>query len=268
MKITFFTLIFAFALGLALISSSYGQKEGLVGYWNFDDKTNLGNDNSKEGNHSATKGNATWTKDGKFGGALSCDGKSWIEVPNSDSVSIKIDQVSLLLWINFVEVGNFYQHLIIKTTPGVQTAYHISLCRNGYATGGFYFDANTPDRALNMTKEAPEPDVWYHLAGVYDGKELRIYLDGKLAEGAKQEGFDNPVAQSGNLVQVKEPLTIGADMKGENGCRGLLDEIAVFNRALTEEELKIAMEQGVAGLLAVQPGEKVAIIWGLLKGKP
>jgi hypothetical protein len=266
MKITFVTL--TLALGLALMSSSYGQQEGLVGYWTFDDQTNLGHDNSKEGNHSATKGNATWTKEGQFAGALSCDGTSWLEVPNSDSVSIKGDQVSLLVWVNFVEVENFYQHLIIKTTPGVQTAYHISLCRSGYATGGFYFDANTPDRALNMTKEAPKPEVWYHLAGVYDGKELRIYLDGKLAEGAKQEGFDNPVAQSGNLVQVKEPLTIGADLKGENGCRGLLDDIAVFNRALTEEEVKSAMELGVVGLLAVQPGEKTAIIWGLLKGKP
>jgi len=263
MKMMFLTFSLVLALGFALVSSSYGQG-GSVGYWNFDDQANLVKDISKFGNHGAKKGNATWSKDGKEKGALSCDGSSWIEVPDSDSVSISGDKLSLVLWVNFAEVENSYQGLITKGDSKT-TAYHISLCRSGYATGGFYFDANTPDRALCMTKEAPKPKVWYHLSGVYDGKELRIYLNGKLAEGAKIEGFDNPMPQSGNVVQVKAPLRIGAWAEGDSPCKGLLDEVAVFNQALTEGEVKTIMERGVAAFLTVQPKEKLATTWGLIK---
>ncbi len=233
MKMTFFTLTLAFLLGFALILSSYGKEGGLVGYWKFDDEANLGRDSSEMGNHGATKGNAKWA-DGKFGGALSCDGSSGIEVPDSDSLSIKGDKVSIVIWANFAEVGNFYQHLITKNglNKDMFAAYHLLVSRSGYIGGVFSFDAMTESgRALKpgcASNVAPEPNVWYHLAGVYNGKDQRIYINGKLAEGSEENDWDNPSPQSGNLIQSGEPLTIGFSTIHNFYSKGLFDEAAVF----------------------------------------
>ncbi len=270
MKMIFFILTLLLALGFALIPSSYGKEGGLVGYWKFDNKANLGEDSSDFGNHGEAKGNAKGSKDGSFGGVLELDGKSQIEVPDSDSLSIKGDKVSLVVWVNFTEIGDFYQAIISKdgSNGDLFADYHLSVCRSGYLGGAFFFDGmTTKGRAtapICATKEAPQPKAWYHVAGVYDGKEQRMYINGKFGESAGGGG-DNPVAQSGDLLQTGNPLRIGHNTIHNWFTRAFIDEAAVFNRALSEGEVKKVMEGGVFALLAVQPKGKLSTVWGQIK---
>ena len=45
----------------------------------------------------------------------------------------------------------------------------------------------------------------------------------------------------------------------------IIDEIVVYNKALTEEEVKASMKLGLPGVLAVKPTGKLAVMWGDLK---
>ncbi|MBM3238950.1 LamG domain-containing protein [Candidatus Poribacteria bacterium] len=251
--------------------TAHAQPKELVGYWMFDDKDNLSKDSGIYGNDAQKAGNGKveWSSNGKFGGALLLNGNSWLEAPDSDSLSIDGEQVSVMAWVNFSAIGDFYQSVVAKKGPGgdKHAAYHLTLIRNGYIGGGFFFDALTEKgRALNSIKPQEKPKTWYHIAGVYDGNSQRMYLDGKLALGNGQDGFDNPQKQSGKLIKSEEPLLIGNGWDGTIMHGGLIDDVAIFNRALTAEEIEKAMRLGVAaGVLVVDFSGKLATTWSRLK---
>ena len=83
-------------------------------------------------------------------------------------------------------------------------------------------------------------EKWYHVAMVYDGASLRGYVNGKL---------DGTRAASGALQATDESLKIGAyaPVNGGSGggfcLLGKIDEVALFNRALTASEIKSIYSQ-------------------------
>ena len=102
------------------------------------------------------------------------------------------------------------------------------------------------------------------MAGVYDGKEIAIYIDGKKVVHQNA---------SGEMIPTTGPLFIGAkwDDPAHPGdyWKGMIDELAIFNRGLTEEEIKEVMEKGLKAILmpstAVNAEDKLAVTWGEIK---
>ena len=93
---------------------------------------------------------------------------------------------------------------------------------------------------LTAAKTDWEADRWYHLAGTYDGKQMRIYIDGALA-GEK--------GHSGDIDGAYAEVHIGG--RGGQYClTGAVDEAKVFARALPPNEIKASRERGVAALAA------------------
>lgn len=86
-------------------------------------------------------------------------------------------------------------------------------------------------------------DVWYHVAAVYDGTQIQLYLNG-AAEGS-------PGARTGVVPTGSEPVRVGA--RGTTAPAehydGLLDEIGVWSRALTLSELNCVYSAGLGGLM-------------------
>ena len=68
-------------------------------------------------------------------------------------------------------------------------------------------------------------------------------------------------------MDTEEPLTIGDDLRefGNEGTRGIIDEAAVFNHALTQDEVQRAMDDGVLPFLSVSAKGKLATIWADIK---
>ena len=63
-------------------------------------------------------------------------------------------------------------------------------------------------------------------------------------------------------------LEIGRRVGGSIPLTGAVDEVAVFNVALEEEDIKDSMEKGmerVLGIAAVSPSDKLAVTWGQIK---
>jgi len=102
-----------------------------------------------------------------------------------------------------------------------------------------------------------ETKKWYHVAFVFDGKDgnQKIYVDGKLDAEVVKGNRDVPATTSS--------LWIG-ELDANRGFKysGLMDEVALWNRALNENEIKTAM-QGIS--LAIEYKGKLAITWGKLK---
>ena len=73
--------------------------------------------------------------------------------------------------------------------------------------------------------------AWHHVAGVYDGVEMRLYVDGKL---------DNYGLASGTITVDGAPIYIGGNSeKPDRYWDGLIDDVCVYCYALNETEINV-----------------------------
>ena len=99
---------------------------------------------------------------------------------------------------------------------------------------------------------------WHHLAGTYDKKSVKSYVDGVVEADAPFDGTPD---------ESPGPLTIGDCYGFPYPVKGLMDEVGLFNVALTEEEINRLMNDGLSEVLSVSPSGKTAVTWGRIKGR-
>ena len=76
-------------------------------------------------------------------------------------------------------------------------------------------------------------------------------------------------APNGATFQSDDPITLGVpNLNNANGLKGIIEEIRISNVARTEDEIQEAMDVGLAQILNVEPGGKLATRWGYLKHVP
>ncbi|MDB6015981.1 MAG: Peptidase BlaR1 [Pedosphaera sp.] len=83
-----------------------------------------------------------------------------------------------------------------------------------------------------------EVNTWYHVAMTYDGKIMKLYVNGNV---------DGSMPASGPITVTANPLLIGGDGFGGWDFAGLVDELSLYNRALSAEEIQSIYEAGSAG---------------------
>jgi hypothetical protein len=190
-------------------------------------------DASNQANDGAIFG-ATWTSQGRFGSALAFDGpNAYVAVPAQPSLNIT-GALTLQAWIYpFVLEGA--QTIVYKTSTGDLNSYDLALI--GSAVG---FGISTPDgwsghitNGVNLV-----PNTWYHVAAVYNDatSNVHIYVDGVAV-------LSEPAVQA--LPANNGPLYIGTGYAGDQ-FRGRIDEVRLYNRALTAEEIQHDMATPVA----------------------
>ena len=195
------------------------------------------------GHHGALKGEAHYAA-GKtgFGFELDRNGVSGsIEVPASDAWNRGTNDFSVELWANFRQLEN--------SAPGQagSTAFigadEGAGSRNkwffGLGGGKLYFHVNQAGGAPLFLAQTPfggASNQWHHLAVTRASGVFRIYVNGALA-GSETNAVEIP--------RVSAPLTIG-QVEGF-GLFGSMDEIAMFNRALTAGEVGSIYQAGAAG---------------------
>jgi hypothetical protein len=92
-----------------------------------------------------------------------------------------------------------------------------------------------------------QTNTWYHVAQTYDGATLKLYVNGKL---------DGQLAATGPMVTTTEPVRLGGG--ADNGCtaynyNGILDEPAIYNRALSSNEIAAIYNAGSNGKCPLPP---------------
>jgi prepilin-type N-terminal cleavage/methylation domain-containing protein len=213
---------------------------GLVGYWSFDEGTGtIAYDLSGYGNNgtlnnfnfTATSG---WTT-GKIGKALIFDGSNdWVRVSSSTSLDIN-KNISVFAWVNrsrIVDwervVGKFYWSGGNTGSWELDLGQGYLVCR--FNINGIWVYANAPAGTNNAT------GTWYFVGCVYDGSRLYNYVNGELKATSMA---------SGNITTTTYPLAIGTTSDGasiQNVIQGIIDEVRIYNRALSDSEIKALYE--------------------------
>mgnify|MGYP002035802529 FL=1 len=225
--------------------------EGLVGYWPLDDsvKDEVGKHDGK------LEGGAKFVKDADRGQVLEVNGENTIDggkaiVPHADDLSFAItDSYSLSVWVKAIALPGHWAGIVNKSRDQ-EPWYGLWLDdSNRWCFGG-----------ENIFGSTPKTKRWYHLVLVQDAeaKERLSYVDNK-----KDIKGGDPIEASG-----------GGDLwfGGANCCafaeqfHGRIDDVAIFNRALSEKEIPDAGE--IVQMLPVQLKGKLTTTWAKIRQSP
>jgi len=149
------------------------------------------------------------------------------------------DQLTVEIWCKpFTSVG---QHgILTKWTAVTGGPFLMRLWRNNKVTffiqtGEEHNGRINKDYTGITSKTSIPKDKWAYLVGVYDGKNLNIYINGKL---------DASKSWTGKVVRGIPDTVIGEDRDNSHPFVGIIDEIAVYKRALSQTEIKNHYEIG------------------------
>jgi len=243
-----------------------GVADKAVGMWLFDDGGgDTAKDSSGNGNDGTLVSGPEWV-DGKFGGALKFDGTATlVDCGTGDSLNLAgSTNFSLAAWIKPASAQS--DKVIVWKGLGCSTwsQYFLGVgCHEsaGGASGpklAFHFRTGNNSSKLEVADKEDLPvGNWLHVAGTYDGSQLKLYRDGELVSTQDAEG--EPWAST-------EKTYIG----GDPGCGvrgifdGLIDEVMVFDVTLTDSEVKELATAGATGA-AVEPAGKLSTTWAKIK---
>lgn len=256
------TLACAALLFAAAVTHTYAiSLDDAFAVWLLDeDSGDVAVDSSALGNDGVITG-AEWT-DGKFGGGLQFEGND--AVVNAAATGILSDAISEVLWVKFddFDVEHMFGYIHASDTANARYYYFSTWINGGPPHDGVHMgvlDAGGAwGRGMAIPKQFDE-DQWYHVAGVADGVggSHKVYIDGTLVSDT---GF-----AAGELIGTPDVLSVGTVPNEGKGLHGVVDEIAFFNIALTEDDVVEIMNEGMAGAAAVESRGKLSITWAGLK---
>jgi hypothetical protein len=211
---------------------SYVPTNGLVGWWPFNGNAN---DESGNGNHGTVNGATLATdRNGKSNSAYSFDGiSSYISVPNSSSLNITGNQITLSFWLYNMrndinhkgiskggwDVGSGYEFLFLEDN-GLQLSGNKGGLQRTESVNGAKFLNN-----------------WVHLVAVFNNGVGNFYINNvKISANLNGNKFTNFNATDLPLIFGKRSDQIKL-LKGF--VLGKMDDIAIYNRALSDQEVKM-----------------------------
>lgn len=202
--------------------------QGLVLHFNFDqmDKNNVIVDQSDHGHGRAC--GVKWNPAGKSGGAGEFDATN-SHILIAGAPALNVTQATFAVWFKTAKSGRFNRSILDKGEGG-----GLSLEITGEAGGGkLKFTVGN----VSCLSDSPVADGdWHHGAATVDDKNLKIHLDGKLQKQAAYRRGTIPIADAGLVIGLK--MSGPAPQAKDRSFDGLLDDLMIFNRALSEEELR------------------------------
>jgi hypothetical protein len=194
---------------------------GLVAAYGFNEGSGtIVNDASGNRNSGTLQGAALWTTSGKYGNAISFNGTSAVVgIPNSPLLQLRT-AMTLEAWVNPSRLTGVWRDVIYK------------------GNDNYYLEADSTSAKPATRGALGTPlfgtgalitNTWAHLAGTYDGATVRLFVNGVQVSSR---------AQTGQIAISTNPLQIGGDSIYGQYFPGRIDEIRVYNRALSAAEIQ------------------------------
>jgi hypothetical protein len=255
-KTLFFNAGLVLLFSLVAISQVEAQTcvappDGLVSWWPGDGNA----DDIQNGNDGTLQNGATFAQ-GLVGQAFSLDGiDDFVNVGNAPTLHVSAGNFTVEAWVKFNVEGVFPDiddmSIADKISPeGInQNGWRLMRQRDN---GHFWFcfgggtingcDFNDDRTGMNATSvrstTVAQKNVWYHVVGILSSDQIAIYVNG-IREGEKAR----PLFTDTHATD----LLIGANAPEGAHLNGLVDEVAIYNRALSAAEIQAIFNAGRAG---------------------
>ena len=194
---------------------------GLVALWPGE-----GNANDSIGSNNGKLVGGAGFADGKVGRAFLLNGRnSYVSIPDSPSLDVFTTSITVMAWIkvNHSTANSDWAWIVTKGNSswrmmGTTYAKTVYFAASGTSSDGIAGSRNVND------------GQWHHVAGVYDGANLFLYVDGAL---------DVSQPASGSVSQNNYPVEFGQNAEAlRTPFNGLIDEVSIYNRALSASEIR------------------------------
>ena len=216
-----------------------GPTAGLVGYWNFDENAGTtAADGSSNGNTGTLSSGAAWGS-GQNNSAVSLDGvDDYVQVGARSSLAMT-SAVSLTAWIFPTGAGSstFMGGVIVNK----EGEYEVVRFPDGTIQLAFA-NTNPGFQFINTGYVAPL-NQWTHIAVIYDNGTIKTYANGSLVHTY------NGAGAIGDVLTGENDFRIGGRQTTSQHFQGRIDEVRVYNRAITASEIIAVMGDPVSGLV-------------------
>jgi len=200
---------------------------GLLAWWKFDEAEGSNAGDSSGNKYTGTLvGEPQWQPSGgKIGGALQLDGKDdYVEITKNANFDLT-DQITVMAWIKVNAFDKAWQSIVTKGDnswrmqrsgqPNTLEFACTGVSNNVWGSVGGKTDVNDGS--------------WHHVAGVYDGKKICLYVDGKLDVSSEGSGYIN---------KNDWPVLIGENaQRTERQWNGLIDDVRIYDCSFSETEV-------------------------------
>ena len=207
---------------------------GLLGHWRLNESGGTSVADASGNKNIGTTIGAVRTPAGRINSAVILDGfNDAVTIPPSTSLNSVTNQVTLSVWLYRTVAKTSWQNIVTRQYgTSTQEQFALALSGNAYA-----FVVNTLNSGSKVLSAGTNKvNEWVHLAGVYDGSTMKLYVDGNLL--ATMTGV------TGNLRMENKPLFFGGGADGfdpnalSQFVSGLIDDVRIYKRALNITEIK------------------------------
>ena len=233
-------------LSIVSLSLANVAEDGLVAYWPFDEgKGKEAIDVTDNGHDGEFNDDPKWVE-GKFGTALEFDGEDDHVIVADDPAFAIEENITLMAW--FSPNDSLTGHRLMSKNNSIFVIFDFG---NKDSIDFLVKPNNTFAESTTTDWKVGE---WYHFAGTFDGKTMKVYINGKL-EG---DAANNVAIAPSNLE-----LWIGGDDLGNatDHFPGKIDEVRLYEKTLSEADIQKVMETPQD----VQARGKLTTAWGQLK---
>jgi len=232
----------------------------LMAYWSFDKGSGQTVADDSGNGHEGKIMDAEWAKEGKSDSGMSFDGVgAFVDVASAPSLDPQEDGWTIDLWLKRADVAGGWQKILTKY-PGSWNGYRIGFLNSNIHV--IFGTGPAPNSVEFQTSTTIQDMDWHHVAAVFDRSgDAVIYIDGEPDENTASIKDIGSVKVDNNVEIGRCHWCGGGKTMGFNG---ILDEIKLWRAALTEDEVKLAIEGKLAGA-AVSFRDALPITWGKLK---
>ena len=224
MRALLLVALLAMFVSLAPSRQASAAPSGLVAAYGFDEGSGTTVTDQSGGGNTGTVSDTTWAATGKYGKALQFNGSSaLVTIPDAASLHLTTG-MTLEAWVNPSTVNGNWRDVIYKGNDNYYleaTSTNASKPDAGLIAGGSYADA--------YGSAALTANTWTYLAETYDGATLRLYVNGTQVAST---------AHTGTISASTNPLQIGGDSLYGQNFAGMIDEVRIYNTALTPTQIQ------------------------------
>jgi TM2 domain-containing membrane protein YozV len=227
---------------LTVTYAAVGPSSGLVAAWGFNEGAGTTVADASGNGNTGTISGAAWSIQGRYGSALSFNGTNSVVVINSAPSLNLTTGMTLSAWVYPTANESGWRTIMQREV----NAYYLHASSGSGvlfpAAGGTF---GSVDNSLVAPYAIPV-STWSHLAVTYDGAALRLFVNGAQV---------NSVLQTAPIETNTKPLRIGGNSPYGEYFQGLIDEVRIYNRALTAAEIQsdMAVSTTAPRLVIVQP---------------